>query len=113
MNSEQEVLQRRLAQFLVDDVFKTISSDDILKQNSNSNWTHKGAELTKGQVEVLKREAIAFSKTHLYTLLPAEIRYHAREALDRAQTESDIISAKLLSYFVDVLVSKLKKIAEL
>lgn len=110
--TEQEILQRSLVQFIVKDVFKTITDEDILRL-VNGQPTYKGQPLTPGQVSILKKEAIMFSKTKLYDVLQNEIRWHARQALDKAQTENDLISARLLSYFVDVLVSKLKKIADL
>ena len=111
--NEQFILQKRLIQFLVSDVFNTIHEEDILKQNSDGTWTHKGNNLLPATQKLLKKEAIAFSKTGLFAILRDEMMYHARKSLEKAQTENDIISAKLLSYFVDVWVSKIKKIAEL
>ena len=113
VESEQHILQKRLAQFLVEEAFNTITDEDVLKVNSDGQWTHKGNILTSGMVEVLKKEAVAFNKMGLCAILINEIRYHARLALEKAQTENDIISAKLLSYFTDVLQSKIKKIAEM
>lgn len=110
--TEQQILQRRMAQFLVGEVFNTISEQDVLSA-SNGQWMHKGAPLTDGMRSVLKREAEMLSNTKLYPILLAELRYHGRMALDKAETEADIITAKLLSYFVDVIQSKVKKIAEL
>jgi len=112
MQSEQEILQRRLAQFLVGDVFKTISSDDVLSLKDGV-WTHKGLPLSQGQTTILKREAGTLVKTSLYPVLLSELRYHARLGLEKAETEADIISSKLLAYFVDVIESKVKKIADI
>jgi len=112
MKEEQEILQRRLVQFIVKDVFNTISEDDILTKTSEG-WKHKGGILTEGQITVLKKEAKQISQTKVFEILLSEIRYHAKEALNKAQTENDIISAKLLSYFADVVQSKIKKLAEI
>ena len=110
--SEQEILQRKLAKFLVDDVFNTISSDNILEFKNGEYW-HKGNPITKGQIEIIKKEAKQISKMGTYNILMDEVRYHARKALEKAETEQDIITAKLLSYFVDVIKSKLSKLSEL
>jgi len=112
MNEEQIILQRRLSNFIIHDVFNTISSDDIL-QNRNGKWFHKGQELLDGQVEVIKKEAKKISEIGTFNILMDEVRYHGRQALEKAETEQDIISAKMLSYLVDVIKSKLKKLAEL
>ncbi len=111
--SEQEILQRRMAQFLVTDVFNTISEQDVLKELPNGQWSHKGQPLVQGQIDLLKREAKSFSKMNLCELLSAELRWHARVGLNEAKTEADIISAKLLSYFVDVFFSKIRKLETL
>lgn len=113
MESEQVILQKRMSQFLVNEVFNTISDDDIFRLNSSGKWTHKGNELTQGQVDVIKKEAKNIANIKTYNILMDEVRYHAREALNKAVTEQDIITAKLLSYFVDVIKSKLKKLSEL
>lgn len=112
------ILQRELAQFIVADVFNTIGPDDILVQEhgplaGTAVWLHKGAPLTDGQVAVLKKEALAFSKTSLCRILMDELHYHAREKLESAKSEQDIVAAKLLSYVVKILQLKVKKIADL
>jgi len=112
IESEQVILQRRMAKFLVNDVFNTISEDDVFNK-INGKWTYKGNEMTQGQIDAIKKEAKNISKTGAYAMLIDEVRYHARKGLERAETEQDIISAKLLSYFCDVCVSKLKKLSEL
>lgn len=110
--TDKEVLQRKLIRFLTSEVFNTISEEDVLKRQGGS-WTLKGQPLTKGQVDVLKKEAKSFSQMLFYRVLQDEIRWHARGILEKAETQNDIISAKLLSYFTDVVTSKVKKIAEL
>lgn len=112
MHTEQEILQRRLAQFLTGDVFKTITSDDILSVKDGV-WHHKGAPITQGHAEMLRKEARTLQQTTLYPLLLAELRYHANQKLGEAVTEADIICAKLLAYFVDAIESKVQKMQDL
>lgn len=107
--NEQQIFQRKLAQFLASEFFYTITEDDVLKK-TGQGWTHKGQPLTEGQINVLKKEAKTLSETNLYSVLLAEIRWHARQALEKAVTENDIIAAKLLAYFADVLESKIEKL---
>src|SRR3990167_10572582 len=99
---EQKVLQIRLAQFLTSEVFNTVSEEDILRQ-TKEGWLRKGHLLTDGEVKLLKKEAKGFRESKFYEILKAELHYHARQGLNKAQSENDIISAKLLSYFVDMI----------
>lgn len=111
--SEQEILQRRMAQFLVSEVFNTVSEEDVLRAVGPDQWSHKGRILSSGEIELLKKEAKQFGKMKLPEILGAELRWHAKDKLNKATTENDIIVAKLLSYFVDLLYNKIKKIETL
>src|SRR3990167_3709288 len=97
---DEEILQKRLSRFLVKDVFHTISEEDIL-QKKGGEWWHKGVPLTKGQVELLKKEAVSFSKMSISKILIAEFRDFGKKAHNKAVTESDIIVSNLLGYFAD------------
>lgn len=110
--TDQEVLQRHLAKFIAGEAFNTITEDDILK-DVNGVLHHKGQPLAPGGAEAIMKEAAAFTRTGLFQILQDEIRWHARIALENAKTENDIITAKLLSYFVDVFKAKIRKLSEL
>ena len=110
--SEQFILQKQLVDFIISDVFKTINEDDILKQ-IDGKWTKKGIPLPEGKIKLLKKEAEQFKKSYFYEVFLDEIRWHARNKLEAAQTEQDIISSKLLFYFCDLLNGKIKKLSEL
>lgn len=109
---EQRILQRHLAQFLVSDVFNTITDEDILKIKAPNVWFHKGAELTSSQVNALRGEAQAILSTQTWKILMNELRWHAQKrTLEKSQTEQDLIAAKLLTYLTDILESRLEKMA--
>lgn len=109
---EQDIVQRHLAPFIASKFFNTITEDDILKKGENG-WLHNGKPLTKGQIDVYKKEAVLILNSKVFPILLSELQFFARQTLEKAVTETDIINAKLLSYFVDLVNSKLKKIAEL
>jgi hypothetical protein len=119
---EQRILQKNLAKFLIEDVFNTISDEDILRIVTEKDargavvkvkWLHKGVELNEDKVRALRGQAQAFIKTSLWKILREEIIWHAqKKTLDKGETEADLVSAKLLRYFVDVLESKLKSMSE-
>lgn len=110
---EQRILQKNLAQFLVSEVFNTISDDDILKITAPNTWQHKGHDLTADQVNALRSEAQAIQGTVLWKMLMDEITWHAQKrTLEKSQTEADLIACKLLVYFRDILQSRLQKMIE-
>lgn len=110
--TEQKILQRQLAQFIVSDVFGLISEDDILKQTKDG-WFHKGNLLTEGQVNALKAEALKFAKSNLFEILFSECLWHAKNSQNQAKTEADLIAVRTLFYLIEVIKSKTKKLAEL
>lgn len=109
---EQKILKRHLARFIVDEVFDTITEDDILKIQGD-NWTHKNIPLTGPQVKALQAEAKRFSQSTLWEILRGELKWQANKRLiEKAESEDDIIACKLLGYLADVIDSKLKRMAE-
>ena len=109
---EQVILQRHLAKYLVDEVFDTITEEDILKVQGKT-WTHLGKELTESQVADLKIEADKFSKSKLWEILRSELRWQAHQRLlEKAETENDIVACKLLGYLTDIVDSKLKSMSK-
>ena len=105
-------IQRELAQYIVHEVFNTITEEDVLKQDKDG-WTYKGNHLTEGQLKILKKDAEALEKSLLYKILLDELNWFARQRLEKSATEQDMICAKLLSYFVDVIETKIRKISTL
>lgn len=111
--NEQEVLQKNLAQFLIKDVFNTITDEDILKIRGVNVWEHKGRLLTEGQVKALKNEAGSFRESGLWKILKAELIYLAHDTgYRKSKTEADQIAGKLLEYLTDVIDTKLRKLSE-
>ena len=112
MKEEQEVLLRHLSKFIAGEVFHTITEDDILREAGGIIY-HKGKPLAPVVAEIIAKEAKAFAKTGLFQMLQDEMRYHAKEKHNKAVTEYDLALANILSYFVDVFRSKVKKLSEL
>jgi 23S rRNA maturation-related 3'-5' exoribonuclease YhaM len=109
-NAEQQILQRNLARFLIEEVFNTITDDDVLKITAPNVWEHKGKQLTPGQINALKADAIAYKNSGLYTIIKDELQWHAlKRTHERASTESDLIAGKMLSYLIKVVDDRLEK----
>lgn len=112
-NTEQKILQKHLAQFLISEVFNTITEDDILKIKATNVWEHKGKELTAGQVKALQNEAQSFRESGLWKILKSELLWLAHQnGYVKSKTEADQIAGKMLEYLTDVIDSKLKRMCE-
>ena len=93
----------------VKELFNTISSDDILKDD-NGVWSVNGKTITEGEKKLLISEASLFSKSRLWKILKNEIKYLANKAMfEKAKTENDIIAGKLWLYTLDAIDTKLNK----
>lgn len=113
-NKEQQILQRHLAKFLINDVFNVISEEDILKIRSANVWEHKGQLLNEGQVRALRAEAKTFRESGLWTILKAELLWLAHlKGYVKSQTESDIIGAKLIEYLTVTVDNRLKEMSSI
>lgn len=117
--TEHHILQKHLAQFIISDVFNTISENDILRierstsPNKSDVWHYKGDALQQAQVDLLKRQAASFADSELWKILNTELRYHAlQKGLVKSQTAEDMIASKVLLYLVDVIESKLKSMSQ-
>lgn len=107
-SDEQEVLQTHLIQFIVKDIFNTITEDDILASDAEGNWTWRGHKLSVDEVVMLKEQAGGFQKSHLWHVLRAELRFLATKTLlEKGTTGADIRAAQLLGYLTDVIDKKL------
>lgn len=108
-STEQKILQKHLAQFLISDVFNTISEEDILKVKAPGVWEHKGKLLSEGQVKALSNEAKSFQESGLWKILKSELLWLAHQnGYVKSKTEADQIAGKMLEYLTDVVETKLK-----
>lgn len=117
--SEKAILQRNLVQFLVKDVFNTITEDDILRIErtetplQKDKWFYKGQQLPPANVELLQTQAQSLKESELWKLLKHELLWHAQEkGLYKSQTPEDQIASKLLIYFTDIIDSKLNSMSD-
>lgn len=110
---EQGILQKHLMQFLVREVFSTITVDDILRIKAPNVWEWKGKEVPTETIMQLKEQAKAFSNSLLWKVLKSELQWHAaKNLLEDGKTASDVRAAQLLGYLTTVLDTKLKKMSD-
>lgn len=115
---EARILQRRLARFLIDDVFNTVSEKDILRieppktRAGAAVWYYRGEPLQAAQVEALKKQARVFAESDVWRMLKNELLWHANQkGLVQSQTAEDIVASKVLIYLTDVIDSKLRSMS--
>lgn len=112
MQTEQEILQKHLSQFLVS-TFNTITPDDILKIKAPNVWAWRGKDLTPGQIQALRNWAKNLIESDGWKILKAELLFLAHQTgYQKSKTEADQISGKLLEYLTDVIDTRLKRMIE-
>jgi hypothetical protein len=111
---EQHILQKHLAQFLIQEVFNTVSEKDLLKITKFDNptksdiWHYQGNELPTANIQMLQTQARSLKESELWKILRNELRWHAEQrGLVKSKTESDLIASKMMLYIIDVIDSKL------
>jgi hypothetical protein len=106
-NDEQKILQKHL-QYVLCDVFNLPTAQDLLIINGNT-WTYKGDVLPEANVMELKTQAEKLLSSELWKILRTAILFDAQNrALNRSQTESDLIGAKMEIYLITEVEKLLK-----
>jgi hypothetical protein len=112
MNEEQAILQRRLQHLLID-VFNIPTQDDLLLISSPTRWTYKGTELPEANILELKNQADKFLNSELYKVIKTAILHDAgQRAVNKSQTESDLIAAKIEVYMLNLIETMLKHMTQ-
>ncbi len=94
-------------------LFNTISSEDILKLNKNSEWMFKGKVLSQGRKDLLIAEAKALLGTDLWKVLQQDTMYQANKKMFvSSKSESDIIFGKMWLYTLDAFATRLSSLSE-
>lgn len=111
-DSEREILQKNLLQFIVKDVFKTITDKDLIRIGKDKVWYWRDSKLSSEQIESLKAEAAAFEKSFLWRVLKSELIHHASKmVLENGTSEVDLRMAQLMGYLTKVIDDKLKTLS--
>jgi len=108
--TEQEILQKHLINFLVKDVYNAILPDEIWSIRKGV-LTHKGRPLTKDESKQLKEEATLFAEGKLWSLLKSELNHIARVKMyEKSVSEKDIVAGKLLIYLTECIDNRLSNL---
>ena len=112
MNEEQAILQRKLQHLLID-VFNIPTQDDLLLISAPTKWKYKGNELPEANIAELKAQADKFLNSELYKILHTAILHDAgQRAMNKSQTESDLIASKIEVYMLNLIDTTLKHMTQ-
>lgn len=111
-NTEQHILQKHLATFLIRDVFNQLTEDDVLSIQG-TEWIIGNRPLTDSEKIELKSQATKLLESKLWRLISGEITNKAHDTiLKKAGTEADLIGGKIMLFNLSVIESLLRKIAQ-
>lgn len=110
-NQEQEILQKHLMRFLIGDVMNLPTADEILNLGGQT-WTYKGQELPEANKIALQAQAMKLLESDLWRMLKERVQYDASmRALNKSQTEADLLAAKMELYLINLLEETLRKMS--
>lgn len=110
---EQKILQKHLAKFIIEDVFNTITGDDILLIQAPNVWITRGKRLTEGQVNALRSSAKAMLENQAFAFIRAEILFLATQGYKKSKEDADLIAVKVLELLVKTIDGKLNQMIQL
>mgnify|MGYP003479695541 CR=1 FL=1 len=111
-NDEQKILQKHL-QFVLCDVFNLPLEEDLLKIHTPTKWEYKNALLPAANIIELRAQASKLLDSELWKILKGAMMNDAQQrALNKSQTESDIIGAKMEVYLMNEIEKVLKHMTQ-
>ena len=123
MPTTKNRLQRRLANWIVKDLFNGIDEDDILFINEvvdiSGRRKIEGVYLGKKKldadtVEVLRENAERFNDSSLWELIKNQVKNEANlRMFKKGITADDILMGKCCLYVLDIIEKTVKKISRL
>lgn len=96
-------------------LYNTIGPEDILKTDKTSGrWTWMGRPISKEETMVLVEQARGMLESRLWKVLEADLKYTANKRMFVESVNTDDITAgKLVSFYTDIIHTRLKKLAGL
>lgn len=96
-------------------LFNTVDEDDILKvDKSSGHWTYMGRPLGKEEMMVMTETAQALLASRLWSVLVDDIKYQAnRRIYIDSKSEDDLVAGKLLLFLIDIIHTRLNRLAGL
>lgn len=111
--SEQQILQRNLARFLIDDVFNLPEEKDLLKIATPTQWVYHDRELTLAEITQLRGQAERLLESELWKVIKNALRQDAiSRGVLKSQTEGDQIASKVELYLIQTIETLLKHMSQ-
>jgi hypothetical protein len=111
--SEQNILQKNLARFIIDDVFNLPEEKDILAIHTPQKWVYQDRELIEAEVVQLRGQAERLLESELWKILKNGLRHDAiTRGVTKSQTEGDQIASKVELYLIQTVENLLKHMSQ-
>lgn len=112
IRSKDGAERRRLLTLAVRRLYNTIGPDDILKIDTASGlWMYEGKQIGKEEMYVLKEQAKGLLESRLWKILQADLKYQANKRMFVESVDViDITAGKLLTFYIDIIHTRLKRL---
>ncbi len=97
----------------VKELFNTIDSDDILKENNKGEWRFGDRLLSDAMKGQLTTEAQIFLKSRLWQVMKKDIEHQLNKRMYiRSKNEMDMIAGKIGLFILDAFKTRLNSLAK-
>lgn len=105
--------RRRILTLAVRRLYNAVGSEDILKQDmASGQWTYMGKPISKEETGVLIEQARNLLDSRLWKVLQTDLKYQANKRMFTDSVDLvDMVAGKLLIYYIDIIHTRLKKLA--
>lgn len=108
----KKYLQKRFINYLVKDLFNTITVDDILRIE-NGQVMYKGKAIEKEKLVLLSEDAERLKNSSVLKLILKEVKFISNEKMyNKSKTIEDILFGKASLWVVDIIQKKVDYISQ-
>lgn len=106
-------IKKKIFNYLMKDLFKMVTEDEILKTSERGKLTLNGKELTQAEINLLAEEAETLMQLSALRYILNEMEQLARKKIyEDSLNMDDVNGGKMMLYYSDVLKLKIKKLAQ-
>lgn len=109
-NMEDVDKKAEILSLAVQKLYKTISPNELLKENPDGGWMFQGKPITQAEVTNLKEEASYIRGSKLFYILKQDLKYQiGKKIWEEVGHKDDILWGKLITFMWDVVNTRIKK----
>ena len=101
---KKDEMQLFFSDWLIRDLYSTITTEDLVEIKGPNVWFHKGVEMRPEEIRALKSQAETFKQSLLWRVMRSGLYDHATKQLaHKASEPADLVAGRVAIYLTSVI----------